>query len=570
MELIGVGIDTARYGHRVSFLDENRQPAAPPLTAQESREGYEQLEQSLRWLHQKHPQATFCVRIDAAGQYATNLESFLRGLKLPISLSVGQPKQNKDYQQVHFPKRKSDDTESHAMARYAVVERPAASPEATAEFLILRKVASRLESQTRQTTRAVNQLHNLLSRVFPELALLTNHLAGAWALNVLAKYPTPEKIARAQTASLEKLPYVTSERARQVQEAARRSVASLRGEVAATLVEELVTQLRTHQKAENRLRKLLIQAYQALPASAHVQVQTIVGIGPQTAAALVAKVVSIDRFDAPGKLVSYFGFFPEESSSGVDKQGRPLPPGTRRMSRKGNDLVRAYLWMAAKSAIVHNPAIRALYRRQRAQGKRGDVALGHCVRKLLHLVYAVWKTNRPFNPEHYAWETHPAQTGSPEAAHEKAAGLKPEVLQTQKEVTTATPTVRRSAASVNRPRSSSPARGVDYAFLRQQITIEQVLKHLGHWEALRGNGQQLRGPCPLHPSEKPGERTFSVNVPKNLFRCFHGQCQAAGNALDLWAAYHRLPLYEAAVSLAQAFGLPLNREEEPVMKRRPP
>ncbi|MHB1038643.1 MAG: transposase [Pirellulales bacterium] len=345
-------------------------------------------------------------------------------------------------------------------------------------------------------------------------------------------------------------------------------MASLRGELAGTLVEELVAQLRTHQKAENRLRKLLIQAYQALPASAHIQVETIVGIGPQTAAALVAKMVSIDRFDTPGKLVSYFGFFPEESSSGVDKQGRPLPPGALPMSRKGNDLVRAYLWMAAKSAIVYNPAIRALYRRQRAQGKRGDVALGHCVRKLLHLVYAVWKSNRPFDPEHYPWETNPTKMASSKAVQEKAVGLKPEVLLARKEVTTATPNVSRSASSVNRPRSSSPARGVDYAFLRQQITIEQVLRHLGHWDALRGNGQQLRGPCPLHPSEKPGARTFSVNVPKNIFRCFYGECHAAGNALDLWAAYYRLPLHEAAVSLAQAFGLSLNREEEPVRKRR--
>ena len=58
--------------------------------------------------------------------------------------------------------------------------------------------------------------------------------------------------------------------------------------------------------------------------------------------------------------------FPEESSSGVDKRGRPLPPGTLIMSPKGNDLVRFYLWNAARNAIQHNPAIRALYRRLRA------------------------------------------------------------------------------------------------------------------------------------------------------------------------------------------------------------
>ena len=32
LDRIGVGIDTARYGHRVSFLRPDRLPAAKPLT----------------------------------------------------------------------------------------------------------------------------------------------------------------------------------------------------------------------------------------------------------------------------------------------------------------------------------------------------------------------------------------------------------------------------------------------------------------------------------------------------------------------------------------------------------
>ena len=40
LDRIGVGIDTARYGHRVSFLAD-RQPAAKPLTVMENRDGYQ-------------------------------------------------------------------------------------------------------------------------------------------------------------------------------------------------------------------------------------------------------------------------------------------------------------------------------------------------------------------------------------------------------------------------------------------------------------------------------------------------------------------------------------------------
>src|SRR5881275_1960461 len=141
LDRIGVGIDTARYGHRVSFLRPDRKPAAKPLTVMENRAGYQALQERLKQLQAEHPQAHFHVRIDAAGQYAVNLEQFLRGLELPMTLSIGEPKRNKDYQKAHFPKRTTDDTESQAMARFAVVEMPKATLSLPPPMVLLREVA---------------------------------------------------------------------------------------------------------------------------------------------------------------------------------------------------------------------------------------------------------------------------------------------------------------------------------------------------------------------------------------------------------------------------------------------
>src|SRR5262249_7698779 len=134
----------------------------------------------------------------------------------------------------------------------------------------------------------------------------------------------------------------------------------------------------------------------------------------------------------------------------------------------------------------------------------------------------------------------------------------------------ATPTVGAVRPSVKASAQVSPqARPqVDYAFLRQHIMIEQVLAHLGHLSRLRGRGQQRRGPCPVHSEPGATHRSFSVNLGKNAFQCFHADCGLKGNALDLWAAVHRLPLYEAALHLAETFQLPRNREEEPVKGTR--
>ena len=95
LDRIGVGIDTARYGHRASFLRPDLRPAARPLTVTEDRAGYQALRDRLEQLRRLHPQVHFHVRIDAAGQYAANLEHFLRGLPLALTTSVGEPKRNR-------------------------------------------------------------------------------------------------------------------------------------------------------------------------------------------------------------------------------------------------------------------------------------------------------------------------------------------------------------------------------------------------------------------------------------------------------------------------------------------
>lgn len=132
--------------------------------------------------------------------------------------------------------------------------------------------------------------------------------------------------------NLEKIPYVSPELAQQVQLAAQQSVASLRGDVAETLLRDLVAQVRDCERAEQNMRQLLKQAFADLPPSGHLQVETIIGIGTATAAVLVAKIVDIDRFATAADLVGYFGVFPDEESSGVDKHGNPLPLGTLRPS----------------------------------------------------------------------------------------------------------------------------------------------------------------------------------------------------------------------------------------------
>lgn len=549
---IGVGIDTSRYGHYAAFLDASLQTAAPDLEVLESAAGYAKLRQRLIDLVAKHGRVHFHVRLDAAGLYADNLLAWLGALQIDhadFTLSCGDTQRNKNYRVAVYGHQKSDPVEARACARYALTERPAASPVVAPELVPLRQVAARLQAVVRQRTRLVNQLHQLLARTFPELAVLVQDVTTGWVLELLTRSPTSRLLARASDADLQAIPYLPHDRVGALLAAARDSVGSLSGVIADDLVRDQVRQVRDTTARQKRLESLLVSAYRDLPACNHLA--TIKGIGEVTAAVLTAFILDIDRFATAGQLVNYFGVLPVEASSGVDRDGTPRGPKRYRMSPRGNDLVRRYLWMAGLSAAKHNPACRALYRRVRAKHPdKPSIAIGHVMRKLLHLAYAVWKTDKPFDPNHYSWEKPDASTGIDASMGEvPAAGHTPD--EPARTVVTAT-----GAGTVAEPRAGVEGAGVwlDFTHLKRQLPMTRVLDHLGLTARLKGSGPQRRCACPIHRGDGRG-RTFSVNLETHVYQCFDARCGSQGDVIDLWAALHQRDVRSAALDLVHVFGL---------------
>ncbi len=573
---IGIGIDTSRFGHYGAFLRDDLQPACAELSFAESAQGYALLQKRLEQLAERHPEASFAIRLDVAGQYAENLLHFLHRLTdrsgpapaplagRDVTISTGDPQRNKDYRAALFGAKKSDAVEARACARYALSERPAATAVLSAELRVLRQAAMRLQAVVRQRTRLINQLHQLLALTFPELALLVKDISQGWVLELVHRYPTAGLLALASASDLDAIPYLPEGRIEGLLEHARTSVASLAGPTAEDLVRDQVRQLRDAGARQQRLEGLLVTAYRSLPEPNHLD--SIKGIGDVTAAVLTAFILDIERFATPGKLVAYFGVLPIEMSSGIDRQGQPR--GSRRyvMSKRGNDLVRRYLWMAALSAVQCNPAVRALYRRVVAKHKdHRAIAIGHAMRKLLHLVFAVWKTGKPFDPGHYPWEgpgggdeaAAPAGEASQKGG-EQAAGHKPGLSPAEQVVT---------AACADKVAAQAPVGEgafLDFGHIKAQLTMQRVLAHLGLAERLQGSGPQRRCACPIHPGDGRG-RTFSVNLNDNVFRCFDALCGKQGDVIDLWAALHNVSVRAAAIDLVNTFGLepaPAQRTEK--------
>ncbi|NJM66094.1 MAG: IS110 family transposase [Acaryochloris sp. RU_4_1] len=121
---------------------------------------------------------------------------------------------------------------------------------------------------------------------------------------------------------------------------------------------------------------------------------SIPGIGEQTAASILAEIGSIAGFESARQLAAYSGLTPKERISGTSVRGKT------RLSRVGNSRLRKALFMPALTATRCNPFVRDLWERLISRGKAKMVVVGAAMRKLLHLVFGVLKSGKPFDP-HY-------------------------------------------------------------------------------------------------------------------------------------------------------------------------
>ena len=118
--------------------------------------------------------------------------------------------------------------------------------------------------------------------------------------------------------------------------------------------------------------------------------RSIPGIGQTTAGTLVAFIGDINRFASPEKLVAYIGLDSRVFQSGTSVHGKGY------ISKRGNIYLRSALFNAAFIARQYNPELKKYHQKKLSEGKHYFSAMCAVERKLIHLIYAVWKRGTPF------------------------------------------------------------------------------------------------------------------------------------------------------------------------------
>jgi transposase len=230
---------------------------------------------------------------------------------------------------------------------------------------------------------------------FPEFTRHVRSLDSELATAILATYPTAQAFQGLAVKRLARLCYdgrhkVGEALAGELITAAARSVGQHHADAYRRQVRYICQDLDLWRR---RIREVAGDIERTLHShDVGTLLTSIEGIGPQTAARLIAELPDLTTFASAAAIAAYVGIVPATRQSGKRHATRAglTPLGHRRL--------RAALWMPTLTAVRKNAWLKAYYERLRARGKHPKVALVAAMRKLLVAVYTVAQRRRPFVP----------------------------------------------------------------------------------------------------------------------------------------------------------------------------
>jgi transposase len=380
------GIDIAAEDHFVAVVSEHGEVIHRATKFGENAAGYGKLFELLGTPDQ------VLVAMEATGHYWKNLFAVL--VSRGFSVAVVNPLRTRRYSEGDLERTKTDAIDAMGIACFAQEKRPVPTKlpdSATEELKELVRLRDRLVDDL---TSRVRELHRVVDLSFPEFTTILSDLATERAISLLEKYPSAKAFREARRKDISNLRYgnyrVGLELADELLAAAQKSVGQHHAEVYRTEAKYFCADIR---ELKSRLRELDRKIDDHVESHPVAKLLTSIdGIGNNTAGRIVATFGDLKAFDGGGALASYVGVIPATNHSG---KRRPARAG---ISPIGNADLRTALYMPTLAAVRLNPWLKAFYERLRKAGKPAKVALIAAMRKLLHAIYSVAKSGKPFVP----------------------------------------------------------------------------------------------------------------------------------------------------------------------------
>jgi len=377
-----VGIDVSKERFSVAGIDSVGKEAFSQAYTMDSR-GFEELLKTVR--SHCEEDSKVLMAMESTGCYHINLYSFLSSQG--IRTLVVNPLLISNYAKLSLRKTKTDKKDAMTIAKFLLDHHKEISQlSISQDNQDLRDLSRERESLSHLISATKVEIKRVLRTTFPELETVGDIYTGMM-LRLIQEYPSARLVRAAKLKGIAKLlkeprrGNKLTYTAEDIYRAAKTSIATVSPGKEIILRGKVATLLHLQERLEE-ITKLLTELCQSTRMDDLDILQSIKGVGPNTAAPLLAEMGSIENFSSHKKLIAFAGLDPS-----VTESGQYI--GASRLSKRGNRHLRRAIYLMTTSVVSWNTWFKAYFQKRKAEGMAPQKALFATAHKLIRVIFAM-------------------------------------------------------------------------------------------------------------------------------------------------------------------------------------
>ena len=238
------------------------------------------------------------------------------------------------------------------------------------------------------------RLQKCIDIVFPEFNSLFRSKYGIVYMNILKTFSSADAVANADIRSIRKCFEFKgpgkriSLSAEQLKRTAKSSI-GIPSAAEEIQIRHLVSQIELLEEQLSEIDKKI----EEFSLQNNSPILSIPGISHFSGTSILAELGDICNYSKASQIIKFAGVAPYHyESSQFTAQHTAI-------TKKGSRYLRKTLYQIILPVIIHNEVFYAYYNKKLAEGKGHRCAQGHCIRKLLRIIYHLLSTGQPFSPE---------------------------------------------------------------------------------------------------------------------------------------------------------------------------
>ena len=239
-----------------------------------------------------------------------------------------------------------------------------------------------------------NRLQKCIDIVFPEFNSLFHSKYGIVYMNILKIFSSAKAIANADIRSIRKC-FEFKGKGKRISLSAEQLKLTAKSSIGIPSVAEeiqirhLVSQIELLEKQLSEIDKRI----EEFSLKNNSPILTIPGISHFSGTSIISELGDICNYTKASQIIKFAGVAPYHyESSQFTAQHTAI-------TKKGSKYLRKTLYQIILPVISNNEVFYAYYTKKLNEGKGHRCAQGHCIRKLLRVIYHLLCTRQPFNPK---------------------------------------------------------------------------------------------------------------------------------------------------------------------------